>query len=125
MKKVILIMQLGMFITFVQAQTKTEVKATPKRTEIKSSDLMKDITAYISMDYAGYKILKAYKVDTKKVITYEVTVMKDNEKYVLYFDSEGKFDKKVAKTTTPVTHKAPTTPVKKTTVTKAKVDSTK
>lgn len=128
MKKVILIMLLGMFITFVQAQTtKTETKQSPKKTVIKSTDLPKDANTYITKNFAGYKIIKAVKVDTKGEITYEVNVAKGTEKYVLYFDSEGSFNKKVAATTTPVTHKASTTPVKKTsaTTTKAKTDSTK
>lgn len=128
MKKVILIMLLGMFITFVQAQqTKTESKATPKKTEIKTTELSKEISTYITKNYAGFKILKAYKVDTKGEITYEVSVVKAAEKNVLYFDSEGAFTKKVPVKATTTTNKKTTTTTapKKTTATKAKADSTK
>lgn len=76
------------FSAFANAQSKTPVK---------TSDLQKSITNYISSDYAGYTIKNAYKVDRNKQITYDVNVMKDNKITCLAFDNSGKFIKVMEK----------------------------
>ena len=87
MKKVLFIMLLGLFGTAVFGQTKTEMKP---------GDLMKPITDYITKNYAGYTIEKAFKVDSKGVITYDVVVVKEKMKDKLEFDKDGKFLKKMS-----------------------------
>ncbi len=78
---------LGLFATAVFAQTKTEVKP---------ADLSKPVTDYITKYYPGYTIDKAFKVDSKGVITWDVIVSKDKVKDKLEFNSEGKFTKQIS-----------------------------
>jgi len=87
MKKLVLFMAVIFAVTFVNAQTKTEVKV---------ADLQKVITDHITANYAGYTIEKAFKIDTKGVITYKVHVSKAAEKLTLVYDKDGKFVKKIA-----------------------------
>jgi hypothetical protein len=82
MKKVILMLVVALFTTFAFAQTKTEMK--PK-------ELSKSITDYVTTNMAGYTIDKAFKVDSKGVITYNILVVKGTVKHILVFDKEGKF----------------------------------
>ena len=85
MKKIVFILAMSLFATFAFAQTKTEVKP---------ADLSKAITDYITKDYAGYTVQKAFKADAKGVITWEVEIMKGHEMHMLVFDKDGKFIKK-------------------------------
>jgi hypothetical protein len=66
----------------VSAQTKTAVKVT---------DLQKGITDNITKNYAGYTIKDAFKVETNKVITYDVDVVKGAKNMCLSYDNSGKF----------------------------------
>jgi hypothetical protein len=115
MKKLVLFMAVIFAVTFVNAQTKTEIKV---------ADLQKVITDHITANYAGYTIEKAFKVDEKGVITYKVHVAKAADKLTLVYDKNGKFEKKVVSeqkkpaTTEPkpkTTEKAPATAPAKTT----------
>jgi hypothetical protein len=94
MKKLVLFMAVIFAVTFVNAQTKTEVKV---------ADLQKVITDHIAANYAGYTIDKAFKVDNKGVITFKVHVSKAAEKLTLVYDKDGKFVKKVANVQKPAT----------------------
>ena len=85
MKKALLIFFLGMFSTFMFAQTKTELQ---------SAELKKPILEYISKNFEGYTIDKVFKVDAKGVITYDVCVNKDKTHEKLFFDKEGNFLRK-------------------------------
>jgi hypothetical protein len=82
MKKAFLIFVLAIFSTLLFAQTKTELKTT---------DLAKPISEYISKNFNGFTIDKAFKIDTKGVITYNVCVSKDKLHEMITFSKEGKF----------------------------------
>ncbi len=101
MKKLLFVMLLGLFATAVFAQTKTEVKP---------ADLSKPVTDYIQKNYAGYTIDKAFKVDSKGVITWDVIVSKDKMKDKLEFDNNGKFLKQIAMGEKPAAKSESTTP---------------
>ncbi|MCX6257677.1 MAG: hypothetical protein NTW49_07270 [Bacteroidia bacterium] len=85
MKRLALVLFLGMAVVFANAQTKTSVK---------TEDLQKAITDNIAKDFKDYKIQHAFKVDTKSVITYEIMVKKDAQLLILTYDANGKFIKK-------------------------------
>ncbi|MCK9423194.1 MAG: hypothetical protein M0Q38_11415 [Bacteroidales bacterium] len=82
MKKGILILLFGIFSTLIFAQTKTEIKKT---------DLQKPITEYLIKNCTGCLIDKAFKVDSKGVITYDLCVSKDKSRDKITFDKDGKF----------------------------------
>ena len=82
MKKALLIIVLGIFTTFIFAQTKKELK---------SSDLQTPISEYIKKNFNGYNFDKAFKIDTKGIITYNVCVTKDKTHIMITFNKEGKF----------------------------------
>jgi len=63
------------------------------RTPMKTAELMKEITDYITKNYAGYTTSKAEKVSTDKVITFEVVVAKGDAKSTLTFNDKGAFVK--------------------------------
>jgi hypothetical protein len=86
MKKIILVFLVSIFVTFVYGQTKTEVKTT---------DLKKEITSNIAKDYAGFKIDKAFKVDNAGVINYQVNISQERAKITLIYDKDGKFLNKI------------------------------
>ena len=52
MKKLFLMLMVGLFVSFAYAQTRTEVKTT---------DLKKEISDNVAKSYAGYKIDKVFK----------------------------------------------------------------
>jgi hypothetical protein len=81
---------------FIIAMFLSLVAFTQTRTEIKSSVISKGITAYISQNFSGYAIDKAFKVDNKGVMSTELLISKGVEKYKLSFDKEGKLIKKEA-----------------------------
>ena len=85
MKRIILMTVVAIFATVVFAQTKTELKP---------ADLLKPITEYVAHNMTTFTILKAFKVDSKGVITFDVIVAKGAEKRLLVFDKDGKFIKK-------------------------------
>jgi len=97
MKKALFIILLGLFGTAVFAQTKTEIKP---------ADLMKPITDYITKNYTGFTIEKAFKVDSKGVMTYDVIVVKEKMKEKLEFDKDGKFLKQMNMSEKPATQPA-------------------
>jgi len=109
-KKIALIITMVLGVsTFVNAQTKTPVKV---------ADLQKSITDHIAKNYAGYAIKDAFKVETNKVITYEVDAAKAAQTVCLSYDNMGVFLKviepKTNKTTTKTTTKTKTGKKKKT-----------
>jgi len=63
------------------------------RTAMKSSELKKEITEYVAKNYVGYTIREAFKVETNKVITYEVIAQKESAKVTLVFNDKGGFVK--------------------------------
>ena len=83
-----MIMVVALFVaTFAFSQTKTEIKPV---------DLSKNVSTYISKNFAGYGVDKAFKVDNKGVISTQVMVSKGSEKLALTFDKEFKLTKKEA-----------------------------
>lgn len=115
MKRIILLFVLATAGLFVNAQTKTTSTSTATKaattkekstsittpnaastkTLIKAEELQKAITESITKDYPDYKVLKAYKLDNKNAITYEVMVEKGTLKENLFYDKDGKFLRKV------------------------------
>jgi hypothetical protein len=87
MKKIIVLMVAMLFVTFAYAQTKTEIKP---------ADLSKGISTYITKNFSGYGIDKAFKIDNKGVMSTEVRVSKGSEKLALTFDKDLKLTKKEA-----------------------------
>jgi hypothetical protein len=85
MKKTVFIFLAFLMTGFVFGQTKTEIK---------TSDLPKSISDYISKQMSGYSINKAFKVVDKGVQTYDVLVKNGNVKHSVAFDKDGKFLKK-------------------------------
>jgi hypothetical protein len=78
--------------------TKTEkMSQKPVKTMLKEAELMQPIKDDITKNYMGAKIEKALKIDSKGVVTYKVIIMKDNEKWDLTYDKDGKFIKKAEK----------------------------
>jgi hypothetical protein len=82
MKKALLVLILGIFTSTLFAETKTEIRP---------SDLQKPITDYIAKSFSGYKIDKAFKIDTKGVITFNVCITKDKTHVLVTFNKEGKY----------------------------------
>jgi len=116
MKKLILIIVLGLGVTFAQGQVvngsgQNMSKSTPnngsmiKRTMIQTTQLKKTILDNVKMDYPGYTILEAYKVSdpNNKMAAYQVQVLKGTEKTNLYYDKDGMFLSKEAVVTSPMT----------------------
>jgi hypothetical protein len=64
------------------------------RTEVIIRNLPAPITEYVKTKMQAFAISKAFKVDSKGVITFEILVVKGSEKQVLIFDRNGKFLKK-------------------------------
>ena len=84
MKKLVLTFIVALMATFAIAQTKTEVK---------SADLPKKVTDYITQNMKGFTIDKAYKMENKGESSYAVIVMKGTEKHKMHFDKDGNFVK--------------------------------
>jgi hypothetical protein len=85
MKKIILIFAGILFSTVIFAQ---------KSTEIPAAKLPKATTDYLKDNLPGTKIDKAFKVEDKGVVTYNVTVDVKGNKHMFIFDKDGKFLKK-------------------------------
>ncbi len=67
-----------------------------QRTVIKTADLQKSITDWITKDYAGFAITRADKVVANNATTFEVVVTKGSNSETLVFNNEGKFMNKTA-----------------------------
>ncbi len=76
-----------LFVTFAYSQTKTEIKPT---------DLSKGVSTYITKNFSGYSVDKAFKIDNKGVMSTQVMVSKGSERLALTFDKELKLTKKEA-----------------------------
>ena len=85
MKTGFLILLFGLFSTLLAAQTKSEIK---------NDALQKPIADYVLKNCSGYTVDKAFKVDSKGAITYELCVSKDKVREKITFDKEGKFLRK-------------------------------
>jgi hypothetical protein len=85
MRKIILIFATILFSTVIFAQ---------KSTEIPAAKLPKATTDYLKDNLPGTKIDKAFKVEDKGVITYNVNVDVKGKKHLFIFDKDGKFLKK-------------------------------
>jgi hypothetical protein len=85
MKRIALVLFLGMAVVFANAQTKTSVK---------TEDLPKAITDNTAKDFKDFKLERAFKVDTKGVITYQLMMKNDKQFLILTYDAAGKFMKK-------------------------------
>lgn len=107
MKKVLFVVALCVSVVLANAQEqKVEKKETkevkkvekttvmPGRAPIKEADLLQPIKDNIAKDFAGAKFIKATKLDAKGLVTYEVIVMKDNVRWLLVYDKDGKFVRK-------------------------------
>lgn len=64
------------------------------KTELQPEELQKPIVQYIAKNYPGYAIDKAFKVDTRGVITFDVCLYKDKNYEKLFFDKEGNYLRK-------------------------------
>ena len=95
MKKIVLVLILGLSIAFVNAQNKKTAKPVKvKKTTVKVAELQKPITDNITKDFPGYKALEAYKLDAKGSISYQVEVKKDTSDINLFYSKNGVFLRK-------------------------------
>jgi hypothetical protein len=85
MKKALWIIVLVILSSAIFAQT---------RTELKVADIQKPVSEYLTKNYPGYTVDKAFKVDSKGNITFEICVTKQKEHEKITFDKDGKFLKK-------------------------------
>jgi len=85
MKKLFLILFIGIFAPVLFGQTKTELK---------TADLPKPITDFLAKNFKNYTVDKAFKVDSKGVITYDLLLRQGADKAVFIFDKDGKFVKR-------------------------------
>ena len=111
MKKLMVFIFAVLIAGYASAQVKTAMKTT---------DLNKAITDHIAKNYADYKIALAYKVETNKVVTYEVIVQKEKARTTLVYNAKGEFVKAEVHKATPAKPKSKTTPVQKSTSDPAK-----
>ncbi|MFL5752453.1 MAG: PepSY-like domain-containing protein, partial [Bacteroidia bacterium] len=73
-----------------------EGKLMDTEVEMKTADLPKGVSEYVSKNYAGYKISEAAKItDASGKVSYEAEVSKGKEEMDLIFDSNGGFVKKI------------------------------
>lgn len=88
MKRVFLLLLMGLFGTALFAQT--QINVTYK-------ELPKDVQKYISKNFNGYAVDKAVEGQVKgKASYFDVTISKGTEKHILTFDKDGNFVKKDA-----------------------------
>jgi hypothetical protein len=105
MKKLMVLIFAVLIAGYAGAQTKTAIKTT---------ELQKAITDHIAKNYAGYKISQAFKIETNKVVTFQVVIQKDATKNTLIYSDKGAFIKAEANKTMPPKPVDKTTPVKAT-----------
>jgi len=82
-----------------------------KTTELKPSQLPKDVTNWITKNISGGKITRAGKVEEKGVVTYVAVVDQKGRKHSYLFDKDGKYAGKgdnAVKASTPSATKAGT-----------------
>jgi len=82
MKKVVFLFVLILSVAALNAQT---------RTAIRLSDLPKAASDNLSSQHQGWNAVDAYKVDSKGMMTYEVTAKKGPSETVLVYDKDGKY----------------------------------
>ena len=87
MKKIFVTFVVVLLATFAFAQTKTGMK---------SADLPKKVTDYITQNMKGFTVDKAYKMENKGEMSYAVIVMKGTDKHKMHFDKDGNFIKSAA-----------------------------
>jgi len=113
MKKLILLLVVGLAITFVNAQDNTTKSTTAKpastsekvvKTPVKTADLLKPITEDLTANFKDYKVLNAIKIVKGDVTKYEVNVQKGTVKERLIYDAEGKFLEKKTPPAKPATN---------------------
>jgi len=96
MKKLILVALMGLFVISVSAQS-TQKSDPPKetkevkKTEIKVADVDKKISDYVKINFAGFTIEKADKIEKKDVIKYRIAIKKESQRKILIFDKDFKF----------------------------------
>jgi hypothetical protein len=100
MKKLFLILFIGILSPVVFGQTKTELKP---------ADLPKPITEFITKNVKSFTIDKAFKVDSKGVITYDLLLIHGADKAVFIFDKDGNFIKRADRGDKAAAKKAPET----------------
>ena len=71
------------------------------KTELKTSDLPKPITEFLAKNLKNSTIAKAFKVDSKGVITYDLLMAQGADKSVYIFDKDGKFIKRADRASKP------------------------
>jgi len=95
MKKIVLVLVLGLAVMFANAQTnKAKKPEKVKKTTVKVAELEKPITDNITKDYPGYKTIEAFKLDKKGSISYQVVVKKDTSEQNLFYSKNGVFLRK-------------------------------
>ena len=104
MKKVFFVLVMFLAVVFVNAQTATTPQTAPagakvaphlpQRTILKEAEINPAIKDYLTKNFEGYKIQRAFKTDNKGKITYETYVKKDDKTVVVVFDNDYKFVKK-------------------------------
>jgi hypothetical protein len=87
LKKVSLTLMAFLFSIFLYSQTKTEIRP---------AEISKNVAEYIAKNFSGYSVDKAFKVDSKGILSTEVMVTKGQEKLALTFDKNAKLTKKEA-----------------------------
>jgi hypothetical protein len=90
MKRIILLVVSLCFASFLFAQ---------KTTEIKTNQLPKAVTKYVTDNMPGSTISKAVKIEDGKTVQYGTVVDSKGRKHILIFDKDGKFVKKADKLT--------------------------
>jgi hypothetical protein len=111
MKKVLFVIALCVSVSLANAQNQNAPKTTtpptpapkvmkapaamPTRTVVKEAELLQPIKDNIAKDFTGAKLNVSFKIEAKGVVTYEVHVTaKDNVRWTLVYDKDGKFIKK-------------------------------
>jgi len=64
------------------------------KTAIKPEELMKVITDDIALNFSGYFISEAFKVNSNGIISYEVKLKRESSDLTVYYNDSGKFIKK-------------------------------
>lgn len=88
---------------------------TQTKTMIKITELSKPIQDNLSTAHKGWTPMQAYKLDSKGVITYEVTVKKEANEMRLFYDNAGKYLREEAVVAPKSSTNKTSTPPKKTT----------
>jgi len=87
MKKIVVMLVAMFFVTSAFPQTKTEIKTT---------QLPKNIAAYLAKNFSTFHVEKAFKIDNKGEISTEVRIVRGQEKFAFTFNKDAKLIKKEA-----------------------------